>query len=236
MLMLSNRRLRAGGIIFFVGIGFFLGSVIISSALNLPPEDISDYTSGASYGPQAPIGFTDGPIAVGSGTSMDLFAGPKRAQSSATDLLFVLSINPLDFSGTIAFDLLLENTSYTASFVQGDRQTNQDAGFPSNISGIGQGSVSGVKFANAIHFAVKVPWSGGLYQEGEDVGDLTITTPVWPLRIDIFGMKSGSPLTIINNTPNSHAGAVVPEPATMLLFGTGLIGMAFVGRRKFFKK
>jgi hypothetical protein len=39
-----------------------------------------------------------------------------------------------------------------------------------------------------------------------------------------------------NTSGGSETIGVVPEPATMLLLGSGLIGFAAAGRRKFFKK
>ncbi len=71
--------------------------------------------------------------------------------------------------------------------------------------------------------------NGSLWFVGIDAGDKYISKIVWSARDknndgyytnDGFGLDGFSTVT------------PVPEPATMLLFGTGIVGLAFVSRRK----
>jgi hypothetical protein len=50
---------------------------------------------------------------------------------------------------------------------------------------------------------------------------------------DIIGVQLGNTVSITGSITNNVS--PVPEPATMLLLGSGLIGISFVGRKKLFK-
>ena len=130
-------------------------------------------------------------------------------------------LNEGETSSTLDFFNLTFNSFFWGA---GTATANIDLMLPATLGLEDQGSFIGI--AGRFFQAGLISWGAPVIFSYGDGGSLTLDLD------DLVGIHWGSPLTITGRITNNQDSAPVPEPASMLLLGFGLIGLVGFGRSR----
>ena len=205
-------------------ITFSVGMLWAYPITNSPNDGFEDYPAGYNQG-----GFTGGdPFAyyVNTGEFMDVYSGNNNNVGDVEDEIINWLNTYYPSYDTKDFTLLETTYAVTVDFY------DYDGNLSTGATASGTYQVDTAIYSEGIEFyAVKASNAYALYYEkgGEDNGSWS-TFDIWDAG---YG---GNSLDISHFTGYNGNNVPVPEPATMLLLGSGLLGLAGLGRKKFLKK